>query len=143
MKAARASVRSGGGPFGAVIVKNGRVVGKGNNRVTRDLDPTAHAEVRAIRDACRRLKTFSLAGCALYSSCEPCPMCLAAALWSRLDHVHFAATRHDAARAGFDDAVFHKTVSIKPTKGFLTQTPTPAATSPFTLWRAKADKTPY
>jgi tRNA(Arg) A34 adenosine deaminase TadA len=92
-----------GGPFGAVVVRNGQVVGRGWNRVTSTNDPTAHAEVVAIRDACSRLKTFSLAGCDIYSSSEPCPLCLAAIYWSRLDRVFYAATCDDAAAAGFDD----------------------------------------
>ncbi|GIG29684.1 tRNA-specific adenosine deaminase [Cellulomonas marina] len=101
------NVAEGGGPFGAVVVVDGRVVGTGQNRVTRDLDPTAHAEVQAIRDACRALGTFSLAGATMYTSCEPCPLCLAATLWARVDRVVFAADRHDAARAGFDDSAFY------------------------------------
>ncbi len=97
-----------GGPFGAVVVKDGQVVGRGWNRVTSTNDPTAHAEVVAIRDACARLKTFSLAGCELYSSCEPCPLCLAAIYWARLDRVYYAATCDDAAEAGFDDRNFYR-----------------------------------
>jgi guanine deaminase len=98
------SVRTGaGGPFGAVIVRAGQVVGRGMNRVTSANDPTAHAELAAIRDACRRLGTHGLQGCEIYASCEPCPMCLGAIYWARLDRLYFAATRHDAAAAGFDD----------------------------------------
>ncbi|MCA9028983.1 MAG: nucleoside deaminase [Planctomycetaceae bacterium] len=97
-----------GGPFGAVIVRNGEIVGRGWNRVTSTNDPTAHAEVVAIRDACSRLKTFSLAGCEIYSSCEPCPLCLAAIYWSRLDRIYYAATCDDAAAAGFDDRNFYR-----------------------------------
>ncbi len=103
-----------GGPFGAIVVRNGEIVGRGWNRVTSTNDPTAHAEVVAIRDACSRLKTFSLAGCEIYSSCEPCPLCLAAIYWSRLDHIYYAATCDDAAAAGFDDRHFYREVS-KPT----------------------------
>jgi tRNA(Arg) A34 adenosine deaminase TadA len=99
-----------GGPFGAVIVRDGRVVGRGWNRVTSSNDPTAHAEIVAIRDACSRLKTFSLAGCDIYSSCEPCPLCLAAIYWSRLDRIYHAATCDDAAAAGFDDLHFYREV---------------------------------
>lgn len=101
------NVADGGGPFGAVVVRGGVVVGTGQNRVTRDIDPTAHAEVMAIRDACARIGDFSLAGSILYSSCEPCPLCLTAALWARLDRVVYAANRDDAARAGFDDRAFY------------------------------------
>jgi len=92
-----------GGPFGAVIVRDQQIIGRGWNRVTSTNDPTAHAEVVAIRDACSRLKTFSLAGCEIYGSCEPCPLCLAAIYWSRLDRIYYAATCEDAAAAGFAD----------------------------------------
>jgi len=92
-----------GGPFGAVVVRAGEIVGRGVNRVTAENDPTAHAEIVAIRDACRRLGTFTLAGCEIYASCEPCPMCLAAIYWARLDRLYYAAERHDAAAVGFDD----------------------------------------
>ncbi|WP_397569684.1 nucleoside deaminase [Schlesneria sp. T3-172] len=100
-----------GGPFGAVVVRNGEIVGRGWNQVTSTNDPTAHAEVVAIRDACSRLKTFSLAGCEIYSSCEPCPLCLAAIYWSRLDCIYYAATCDDAAEAGFDDRSFYREIS--------------------------------
>lgn len=104
---ASANVHNSGGPFGAVIVTADGQVFDGVNRVTATNDPTAHAEVTAIRNACSQLGTFDLSGSTLYSSCEPCPMCLASALWARVGHVFFAADRHDAARAGFDDAVFY------------------------------------
>ena len=96
-----------GGPFGAVIVHDGRIVAEGANAVTATYDPTAHAEVSAIRAACRALGTFTLAGSELYTSCEPCPMCLAAAYWARLDAIYFGASAADAARAGFDDAFLY------------------------------------
>lgn len=99
-----------GGPFGAVVVRNGEIVGRGWNRVTSANDPTAHAEVVAIRDACSHLKNFSLAGCEIYSSCEPCPLCLAAIYWSRLDHIYYAAGCDDAAAAGFDDRNFYREI---------------------------------
>lgn len=99
-----------GGPFGAVVVRNGEIVGRGWNRVTSTNDPTAHAEVVAIRDACSRLKTFSLAGCDIYSSCEPCPLCLAAIYWSRLDRIYYAATCDDAAASGFDDRNLYREI---------------------------------
>lgn len=104
---ATANVADGGGPFGAVVVADGVVLGTGQNRVTRDNDPTAHAEVEAIRAACRAIGGFSLVGATIFSSCEPCPLCLAAALWSRVDRVVYAANRDDAARAGFDDREFY------------------------------------
>lgn len=109
---ARENVRTGGGPFGAVVVKDGAVVGEGVNRVTDAHDPTAHAEVSAIRDACARLGAFELTGCTVYSSCEPCPMCLGALYWARPDRVVFAASRHDAARAGFDDAFIYDEIGL-------------------------------
>src|SRR5437016_13285939 len=100
----RAGMReNGGGPFGAVVVSDGAIVGRGCNQVTPTLDPTAHAEITAIRDACRPLQRFDLRGCVLYTSCEPCPMCLAAIHWARLDRVYFASTRNDAAGSAFDD----------------------------------------
>jgi tRNA(Arg) A34 adenosine deaminase TadA len=92
-----------GGPFGAVVVKDDRIVGEGNNHVTSTNDPTAHAEVVAIREACRHLGTYSLQGCEIYASCEPCPMCLAAIYWARIDRIYYANTRADAARIGFAD----------------------------------------
>lgn len=101
-----ANVAEGGGPFGAVVVKDGEVIATGENRVTRDNDPSAHAEVVAIRRAAATLGTFSLEGCVLYSSCEPCPMCASTALWARVDEIVFAADRDDAARGGFDDRRF-------------------------------------
>lgn len=103
-----------GGPFGAVVVKGGRVVGEGSNRVTSTNDPTAHAEIVAIRQACSRLGTFRLAGCEIYSSCEPCPMCLAAIYWARLERLYYAADRHDAARVGFDDAHLWHQITLPP-----------------------------
>ena len=97
----------GGGPFAAVVVRDGNIVGEGVNTVTGTLDPTAHGEVNAIRSACKALGVFSLAGCELYTSCEPCPMCLAACYWARLDAIYYGASAADAARAGFDDAFLY------------------------------------
>jgi guanine deaminase len=103
------NVRSGiGGPFGAIVVKDGRVIAAGTNLVTSTNDPTAHAEVTAIREACRALGTFQLTGCEIYTSCEPCPMCLGAIYWARPDRVYFAATASDAAEAGFDDSFIYE-----------------------------------
>lgn len=102
------NVRNEGGPFGAIVVSADGRVFEGTNRVTANLDPSAHAEVVAIRNACQGLGTFDLSGATLYTSCEPCPMCLATSLWARIDKVYFAADRHDAADAGFDDAVFYR-----------------------------------
>ncbi|KKL89002.1 hypothetical protein LCGC14_1919060 [marine sediment metagenome] len=103
-----------GGPFGAVVVRKGEIVGRGWNRVTSTNDPTAHAEILAIRDACRRLETFSLAGCEIYSSCEPCPMCFAAIYWARLERIYYAATCKDATAAGFDDAPLYQQFTLPP-----------------------------
>lgn len=103
IREAHQSVTDGGGPFGAVLVLDNRIIGRGRNRVTLDNDPSAHAEVNAIRDACRRLDRFQLSGCTLYSSCQPCLMCLATSYWARLDRVYYAATAADSAAAGFDD----------------------------------------
>ncbi|HEX9615477.1 MAG TPA: nucleoside deaminase [Bacteroidota bacterium] len=109
----RKNIREGkGGPFGAIIVRNGIVVARGANRVTSDNDPTAHAEILAIREACRSLKTFQLSDCELYSSCEPCPMCLGAIYWARLKQVYFANTRSDAARIGFDDDFLYREINV-------------------------------
>jgi len=102
------NVHDSGGPFGAIVVSADGRTFPGVNRVTANLDPSAHAEVTAIRAACQGLGTFDLTGATLYTSCEPCPMCLATALWARIDRVYFAATRHDAEDAGFDDALFHR-----------------------------------
>src|SRR5438309_1110140 len=105
------SVRSGvGGPFGAIVVHAGRIVGQGTNLVTATNDPTAHAEIIALRQAGQALATFRLQGCELYASCEPCPMCLAAIYWARIDRVYYAATRADAAAAGFDDALLYQEI---------------------------------
>ena len=109
----------GGGPFGAVIVRGGEIVATGVNQVTASNDPTAHAEVTAIRAACAKLGTFELTGCAMYSSCEPCPMCLGAILWARLEALYFGSTAADAAAAGFDDSRFYEEVRCAPGKRLL------------------------
>lgn len=101
-----------GGPYGAVIVKDGEIVAAQSNKVTVDIDPTAHAEVNAIREACKVLGTFDLSGCVLYSSCEPCPMCLSAAYWAHIDKIYYAADRYDAAKVGFDDEFIYKELSL-------------------------------
>ncbi len=139
------NVAEGGGPFGAVLVKGDELVATGQNRVTRDLDPSAHAEVVAIRAACRAIGDFSLAGLTLYSSCEPCPMCLATSLWSRVDRVVFAADRDDAARGGFDDREFYELFSRdRATWGTTVQaTRTADASSPFDAWLSHAARTAY
>ncbi len=106
--------KGSGGPFGAVIVKDGKVVGKGYNCVTSTNDPTAHAEVVAIRDACKNLGSFQLEGCIIYSSCEPCPMCLGAIYWARPDKLIYACTAEDAASVGFDDSFIYKEIALAP-----------------------------
>ncbi len=134
-----------GGPFGAVVVRDGQVVGRGWNRVTSTHDPTAHAEVVAIRDACTRLGDFSLNGATIYSSCEPCPMCLAASYWARLDRLVYAASREDAAAAGFDDSLIYEQVPLAPQDRSLptTQALREEALAAFDGWREKQDRIPY
>ncbi len=134
-----------GGPFGAVIVQTGKIIGRGWNRVSSANDPTAHAEIMAIRDACANLKTFSLAGCEIYASCEPCPMCLAAIYWARLDALYFAASRQDAAQAGFDDALLYEEVSKDWDERSLVaeQHLHPDAQAVFDQWNSKADRVDY
>ena len=114
IKLSAESVRSGGGPFGAVIVRNGEIIARGENRVTVCNDPTAHAEVSAIREAAARMGTYDLSGCEIYSSCEPCPMCLGAIYWARLDRLYYAGTRADAANVGFDDAHIYEELPLDP-----------------------------
>lgn len=139
------NVGEGGGPFGAVVVADGVAVGAGQNRVTRDNDPTAHAEVVAIRAACAARGDFSLAGTTLYTSCEPCPLCLAAALWARVDRVVYAADRHDAARGGFDDLEFYELFardrSTWPTR--VDPIAMPNGVQPFDTWLATVDRVGY
>jgi guanine deaminase len=139
------NVANGGGPFGAVIVKDGVLVAEGQNRVTANLDPTAHAEVMAIRAACQATGDFSLAGMTLYTSCEPCPLCLSASLWARLDRVVFAADRHDAAVGGFDDREFYELFARPRDTWDLTidaARPDNAA-QPFDAWLASEARTDY
>ena len=134
-----------GGPFAAVIVHDGEVVGEGANSVTATNDPTAHGEVNAIRAACKKLGTFTLAGCALYTSCEPCPMCLAAAYWARLDAIYFGCSAADAARAGFDDAFLYDEFRKDPSERSLpaTQLLSEEAWASFAAWIASPNKTEY
>lgn len=138
--------RGDGGPFGCVIVKDGQVIGRGSNMVTSSNDPTAHAEVVAIRQACQVLGDFQLVGCTLYTSCEPCPMCLGAIYWARPDRIVFAASREDAARAGFDDQLIYDEIPLPsqerriPTAGKLMRD---EANKVFQEWIAKCDKTVY
>lgn len=139
------NVSNGGGPFGAVIVREGQVVATGVNRVTAEGDPTAHAEVSAIRNACRRDGSFRLEGCTIYSSCEPCPMCLGAIYWAGISRICFAATRHDAECAHFGDKFIYEEIARPipertiPTENFMRE----EAQLAFQAWDAKADKECY
>jgi guanine deaminase len=137
--------RGAGGPFGAVIVRDGKVVARGWNQVTTANDPTAHAEILAIRVACRRLRRFHLDDCELYTSCEPCPMCLAAIYWAHLGRVFFANTRQDAARIGFDDNFLYREVARPVAKRRLPmkQLLREEALVAFREWGAKGDKVAY
>ena len=134
-----------GGPFGAVIVKDGQVVGRGWNQVTSANDPTAHAEVMAIREACRHLGSYRLEGCELYASCEPCPMCLGAIYWARLSRLYFAATRADAAEAGFDDLLIYQEIARPLAERRLpaVQVLRDQALPAFAEWKATPAKTAY
>ena len=134
-----------GGPFGAVVVKGNRIIGRGWNRVTSTNDPCAHAEVVAIRAACRRLKSFSLEDCEIYTSCEPCPMCLSAIYWARLKRVYFGNTRQDAARIGFDDEFLYREVAKPIAKRTLPlkQLLPDEARATFDEWARKSDKVSY
>ena len=139
------SVRNGGGPFGAVIAKDGEIIAEGSNKVTINNDPTAHAEVCAIRNACKILNTFELANCVIYTSCEPCPMCLGAIYWARLSKIFYANDRKDAAEIGFDDDFIYEEIAIepqyrkKPSEVLLRN----EAINAFRMWTLKDDKTKY
>lgn len=139
------NVAAGGGPFGAVIARDGRVVATGANRVTPDCDPTAHAEVSAIRAAAKKLGTFDLSGCEIYTSCEPCPMCLGAIYWARLDRMYYGNDKHDAAKIGFDDAFIYRELSLKPADRKLKSAVLlpEEAIAAFETWEAKSDKVEY
>ena len=145
IEVAQQNIEKGGGPFGAVIVKNGEVIVSIGNSVTIDNDPTAHAEVNAIRQACKQLGTFDLSGCEIYSSCEPCPMCLSAIYWAHIDTLYYGATKDDAAAAGFDDSFIYHELSLATDKRRLAthQYEHTTARHPFDIWNAKIDKTEY
>ena len=138
-------VQQGGGPFGAIVVKDGKIIAQGANRVTVDNDPTAHAEVVAIRAACAALGSFALAGCEIYTSCEPCPMCLAAIYWARLERVYFANTRSDAGAIGFDDDFLYREIPlpIEARAIPMTRLLGDEARAVFRAWDTKADKVRY
>ena len=139
------SVRKGGGPFGAVIARQGEIIAEASNCVTIDCDPTAHAEVSVIRKAAQALHTFDLSGCEIFTSCEPCPMCLGAIYWAHLDKIYYGNNRYDAARIGFDDNLIYKELALpadqrqKPMAQLLED----EARRAFDLWTMKEDKTEY
>ena len=139
------NINNNGGPFGCVIVKNNKIISEGVNGVTQNNDPTAHAEIVAIRNACTKLNTFDLSGCELYTSCEPCPMCLAAIYWSHIDNIFYANTRDDAKNIDFDDSLIYSEISKKnedrqiPIKQMLRND----ALKAFELWSKKIDKIKY
>jgi guanine deaminase len=140
------NVRSGrGGPFAAVVVSDGKLIAEGANCVTLTNDPTAHAEVMAIRAACRKLGIFELKDCEIYTSCEPCPMCLGAIYWARPARVYFAGTAADASKAGFDDAYIYREIVLPPAKRKIPMVPMmrKEALKAFQSWEEKRDKTPY
>lgn len=139
------SISQGGGPFGAVIVRSGEVIAEAHNLVVQSCDPTGHAEVRALRQAAEFVGSHALSGCEIYSSCEPCPMCLGAIFWARIDQIWFAATREDAAAAGFDDDALYQELKLP-----LAERSLPIACreresggAPFRAWKAASNKTPY
>lgn len=139
------NVKNGGGPFGAVIVKDNEIIAIGVNRVTANHDPTAHAEVSAIRAACEKLNTFDLSGCEIYTSCEPCPMCLGAIYWAHLDKIYYGNNKHDAADIGFDDSFIYDELALTPEnrqKASETMLRNEAIEA-FKLWENTADKTEY
>lgn len=139
------NVKNGGGPFGAVIVKDGRIIATGTNRVTANNDPTAHAEVSAIREACLKLDTFDLSGCEIYTSCEPCPMCLGAIYWAHLDRIYYGNNKADAAAIGFDDSFIYDELALprENRKKAMEELLPEEAIAAFRLWRDTEDKTEY
>lgn len=142
---AKQSIDNCGGPFGAVIVKDGKIIAETSNSVTKDNDPTAHAEVNCIRQACKKLNTFMLDGCEIYASSEPCPMCFGAIYWAHIDKIYYAGTREDAAYGGFDDDFIYREIAIPNEKR---RTPSinilqPEGRSVFDKWNAKNDKIEY
>ena len=134
-----------GGPFGAVICRDGEVIAEGWNQVTSSNDPTAHAEIVAIRRACQHLGSFNLSGCSIYTSCEPCPMCLAAIYWARIDKIYYANSKEQAASIGFDDEFLYQEITLPPQQRSLPteQIPSPIAQQAFDEWRDKPDKIAY
>jgi len=142
---AKENVKNGGGPFGAVIVKDGQIIAKGTNRVTSNNDPTAHAEIVAIRQACEKLNDFQLTDCIIYSSCEPCPMCLGAIYWARPKKLVFAANKFDAANAGFDDSLIYDEIHLPYSDRHLetVNLRIDESLQPFELWMSESNKRTY
>jgi tRNA(Arg) A34 adenosine deaminase TadA len=145
IRLSKESVKSGGGPFGAVIVKDNEIIAQSSNTVTKDNDPTAHAEVNTIRLAAKKLNNFDLSGCQIYSSCEPCPMCLGAIYWARLDKLFYANTKADAKDIGFDDSFIYEEIDLPKEKRKLehVQIMRNEAIEAFKMWEEKDDKTEY
>jgi len=139
------NIENGGGPFGAVIIKDGKIVATGVNRVTTSIDPTAHAEVNAIRKAAKKLGTFDLSGCEIYTSCEPCPMCLGAVYWAHLDKMYYGNTKTDAKKIGFDDSFIYDEIDLKPENRRLqsVQLLPDEAIKAFESWENSTDKIEY
>tara|TARA_B100000686_G_scaffold13146_1_gene12620 strand:- start:573 stop:1037 length:465 start_codon:yes stop_codon:yes gene_type:complete len=139
------SVKKGGGPFGCIIVKNGEIVSEGSNKVTLTNDPTAHGEIVAIRNACKKINNFNLSGCELYSTCEPCPMCLSAIYWARIEKIYYANTREDAKKIDFDDSLIYSELqkNINKRKIPMIQMMRNEALKAFELWDKKTDKVKY
>ena len=139
------NIENGGGPFGAVIVKEGKVIATGTNRVTQKHDPTAHAEVEAIRKAAKKLGSFHSQGCEIYTSCEPCPMCLGAIYWAHLDRIYYGNTKADAKSIGFDDSFIYDEISLNPQDRHIKtiQLLPEEAIKTFEAWKAKEDKVEY
>ena len=139
------SVNAGGGPFGSVIVKDKKIIAEGSNKVTSTNDPTAHGEIVVIRQACKNLNHFNLCGCKLYSTCEPCPMCLSAIYWARIDKIYYANTRNDARKIDFDDSLIYSELqkNVKKRKIAMIQIMRDEALKAFELWDKKTDKVKY
>ena len=142
---AEESVKRGGGPFGAVIARNGEIISEGSNNVTIHNDPTAHAEITAIRNATAKLGTYDLSGCEIFTSCEPCPMCLGAIYWAHIDKIYYGNDRKDAAQIGFDDDFIYSELSLEPNERKLPcEILMPQeAKNAFKIWTAKEDRTEY
>jgi len=139
------NINKGGGPFGSVIVKDNRIIAEGSNKVTPTNDPTAHGEIVAIREACKKINDFSLKGCELYSTCEPCPMCLSAIYWARIEKIYYANTREDARKIDFDDSLIYSELNknINERRISMIQIMRSEAMTAFDLWSKKTDKVKY